>query len=113
MPSSSGVGSRQSLSFMAVVPKVPTGQDPRGHGLSLLAHECLGDLVLISISLSVAVRREAGLEPWPCGSDTLGNLGHVPSKGSPAHLVTKEDNSTRQGWGKAQTVSFSGPGAGK
>lgn len=48
----------------------------------------------ISISLSVAVGREAGLEPWLCGSDTLGNLGHVPSKGSPAHLVTKEDNST-------------------
>lgn len=27
--SSSGVGSQQSLSFMAVVPKVPTGQGPR------------------------------------------------------------------------------------
>lgn len=40
--------------------------------------------------------REAGLEPRMLGSHTLGSLGHVISKGSPAHLVTK-DKSTRQG----------------
>lgn len=47
-----------------MIPKVAADLDPRGHGLCLLAHACLGDLWLRSLSPGlpprVAVRREAG-----------------------------------------------------
>lgn len=88
VPSSSGVGSPPSLSFLAVVLKVPTNQDPRDQGLGLLAHGCLGALLLRSI-IPHLPPREAGLELWMRGSPPLGNLGPAASKGSPAHLVTK------------------------
>lgn len=38
------------------------------------------------------------------GTQTLGNLGPVPSESSPALLVTKEDDSPDEGWWKARPV---------
>lgn len=65
------------MSFVAMIPMIPTFKDQGGRGLSFAAHEPFGDMRLTLTKTTpfllphVTDWMEGGLDPWTAASRTL------------------------------------------